>query len=100
MANAPTKTKLHDQLESIILNTRRLIDEKLEAKAITKTRADQLRSEMQKKMAAALVELDEQIVEELLSGETIKPAVTNDLEMPEDEYQDLLRHGVLHYEEN
>lgn len=63
MAKAPTKTKLHDQLEAVILNTRRIIDEKVEARLITKTRAEQLRSEIQKQIEAALNVLDQQTVE-------------------------------------
>lgn len=63
MPNAPTKTKLHDQLEAIILNTRRILDENWASGKISRFQADKLRSEIQKQIESSLNVLDQQVVE-------------------------------------
>lgn len=73
MANAPTKTKLHDRLEAIILNARNLINEKVESGEITKAKAEQLRSEMQKQVEASLSVLDLQVTEVIWFQVPVEP---------------------------
>lgn len=75
MANTPTKTKLHDKLEAIINNTRRILDEGVAANTITKTKAEQIRSEIQKQIDTALNVLDQQVVESIYLQVPVKPGL-------------------------
>lgn len=75
MANAPTKTKLHDKLEAIINNTRRILDENVESSNITSFRAEKIRSETQKQIDAALNVLDQQVVEAIYLQIPVTPGL-------------------------
>lgn len=81
MPNAPTKTKLHDKLEDIILNTRRILEQNVQVGNITSFRAEKIRSDIQKQIDAALNVLDQQVVEAIYLQIPVQPSrdIANEL---------------------